>query len=374
MRWPALASRARPASSSCSSSTTRECEAIRHRTRTRIRIRIRTEYDPPSSHAHRHDLTARRRADPRRTSLDLSRRPSAASMPTGGDVVSCPRAARPSTGRCAYSDRSQIALRMLTRGDAVADEALWRQRLEAAVAFRAQLGPDATAYRLVHAEADLLPSLIVDRYGDWLVMQTLSQGMDRRIDDIVRLLVEILHPAGVLARNDPRVRALEGLEQTVGVVYGEVPETIEIEELGIRYQSIPGRGRRRDCFWISGRIAQPLPLRPRPGAGRVQLQRRLRPAAGRPRDEVMRHRHLGGRGRANHRQRGRERHHESHGACGQRLRRAPALRADAANGSTPSSSIRQRSRRTRRRSRKPSPATRTSTCGRSASCRPAARS
>jgi 23S rRNA (cytosine1962-C5)-methyltransferase len=106
----------------------------------------------------------------------------------------------------------------------------------------------------VHAEADLLPSLIVDRYGDWLVIQTLSQGMDRRIDDIVRLLVEILHPVGVLARNDPRVRALEGLEQTIGVVYGEVPETIEIEELGIRSRSIPGRDRRRT---VSGSAGEP---------------------------------------------------------------------------------------------------------------------
>ena len=167
---------------------------------------------------------------------------------TGGDVVSVlgPRGRR--LGDALYSDRSQIALRMVTRGDAVADEGLWRQRLEAAVAFRAQLGPDATAYRLVHAEADLLPSLIVDRYGDWLVIQTLSQGMDRRIDDIVRLLVEILHPVGVLARNDPRVRALEGLEQTVGVVYGEVPATIEIEELGIRYQVDPWKGQKTGLF------------------------------------------------------------------------------------------------------------------------------
>ena len=166
----------------------------------------------------------------------------------GGDVVSVigPRGRR--LGDALYSNRSQIALRMLTRGEAVADESLWRHRLEAAVAFRAQLAPDATAYRLVHAEADLLPSLIVDRYGDWLVIQTLSQGMDRRIDDIVRLLVEILHPAGVLARNDPRVRALEGLEQSVRVVYGEVPPAIEIDELGIRYHVDPWKGQKTGLF------------------------------------------------------------------------------------------------------------------------------
>lgn len=166
----------------------------------------------------------------------------------GGDVVSvlAPRGRR--LGDALYSDRSQIALRMVTRGDVVADERLWRQRLETAVAFRTQLGPDATAYRLVHGEADLLPSLIVDRYADWLVIQTLSQGMDRRIDEIVRLLVDIVHPRGVLARNDPRVRTLEGLAQTVGVVYGEVPATIEVEELGIRYQVDPWKGQKTGLF------------------------------------------------------------------------------------------------------------------------------
>jgi 23S rRNA (cytosine1962-C5)-methyltransferase len=165
-----------------------------------------------------------------------------------GDIVSVvgPRGRR--IGDALYSDRSQIALRMLTRGDAVADEALLRHRLEAAIAFRAQLAPDATAYRLVHAEADLLPSLIVDRYGEWLVIQTLSQGMDRRIHEIVRLLVDIVRPQGVLARNDPRVRALEGLEQTVGVVYGDVPATIEVQELGIRYLVDPWKGQKTGLF------------------------------------------------------------------------------------------------------------------------------
>jgi len=79
-------------------------------------------------------------------------------------------------GQALFSDRSQIPIRMLTRGEALADRALWRARLESAVRFRASLQLDASAYRLVHGEADLLPSLVVDRYGDYLVIQTLSQG------------------------------------------------------------------------------------------------------------------------------------------------------------------------------------------------------
>src|SRR5262245_31591475 len=97
----------------------------------------------------------------------------------GGDrvVVRGPRGR--TLGSAIYSDRSQIALRMLTDGEAPADDELIAARLAAAAAFRQKLGIDATAYRLVHGEADLLPSLVVDRYGDYLVIQALSQGMDR---------------------------------------------------------------------------------------------------------------------------------------------------------------------------------------------------
>ena len=165
-----------------------------------------------------------------------------------GDIVTVlgPRDRR--LGQALYSDRSQIVLRVLTRGDRTADDTLFRQRLAAAIEFRRRLAPDATAYRLVHGEADLLPSLIVDRYGDWLVVQTLSQGMDRRSGEMVRLLVELVAPAGILARNDPRVRLLEGLEQKVEVLYGDVPPTIEVQELGLRYEVDPWRGQKTGLF------------------------------------------------------------------------------------------------------------------------------
>ena len=151
-------------------------------------------------------------------------------------------------GDALYSDRSEITVRMLTRGDVRADRAWWRSRLEAAIGFRDSLAIDATAYRLVHGEADLMPSLIVDRYGDHLVLQALSQGTDRLVPEITAILQELLRPAGILARNDPKVRVLEGLEQTVAVLAGEVPPTIEVREGHVNYVVDPYRGQKTGLF------------------------------------------------------------------------------------------------------------------------------
>ena len=116
-------------------------------------------------------------------------------------------------GHALFSDQSQITIRMISHDATPIDDAFWRARLAAAIRFRETLNINATAFRLVHGEADLLPSLIVDRYADYLVIQTLSQGMDRLSPTLVKLLVELTGAKGVLARNDPKVRLLEGLEQ-----------------------------------------------------------------------------------------------------------------------------------------------------------------
>src|SRR5688572_25965805 len=142
---------------------------------------------------------------------------------SGGEIVAVVGPRNRTLGHALFSDRSQITLRMLSHGEGVVGLALIRVRLERAIAFRQTLDIDASAYRLVHAEGDLLPSLIVDRYGDYLVVQALSQGMDRLLPDVVDMLVALLTPNGILARNDPKVRTLEGLEQTVEVLYGSVP-------------------------------------------------------------------------------------------------------------------------------------------------------
>ncbi|MDQ3347280.1 MAG: class I SAM-dependent rRNA methyltransferase [Acidobacteriota bacterium] len=166
----------------------------------------------------------------------------------GGETVAVVGARGRAVGHALYSDRSEIALRLLTRGADPADLTLWRSRLQEAVRFRESLAIDATAFRLVHSEADRMPSLIVDRYGDYLVLQALSQGVDRLLPDITSLLVELLQPAGILARNDPRVRLLEGLEQRVEVLHGTVPASVEIREGQVVYQVDPHRGQKTGLF------------------------------------------------------------------------------------------------------------------------------
>ncbi|HET9833334.1 MAG TPA: class I SAM-dependent rRNA methyltransferase [Vicinamibacterales bacterium] len=168
---------------------------------------------------------------------------------SGGDrvLVRSARGGKP-LGAAFYSDRSQIALRLLTRGETPADDALIRSRIEDAIAFRRALAIDATAYRLIHGEADLLPSIVVDRYDDYLVAQTLSQGADRVLPLVTATLQNVLQPKGILARNDPRTRSLEGLEQSVEVVAGDVPETIEVVENGVRYEVDVRRGQKTGLF------------------------------------------------------------------------------------------------------------------------------
>lgn len=166
----------------------------------------------------------------------------------GGEVVTVRGARDRVLGQAFFSDRSQIALRMITRDDRPVDEAFWRGRLEAAIAFRAGLRIDASAFRLVHGEADLLPSIVVDRYGSVLVVQTLSQTSDRLLPVLTRLLVELTGATGVVERNDPRVRQLEGLEQRVSVVHGEVPDRVAVHEGGIEYDVDVRAGQKTGLF------------------------------------------------------------------------------------------------------------------------------
>ena len=166
----------------------------------------------------------------------------------GGDTVRVLDPRDRLLGTALYSERSQIALRMMTWGEAPAGLELWRARIARAVGYRESLGIDATAYRVVHGEGDLLPSLIVDRYGEYLVVQALSQGVDRLLPDIVAILVEQFRPLGILARNDPKVRALEGLEQHVTVLYGEVPQQVGVREGPVRYEVDLRRGQKTGLF------------------------------------------------------------------------------------------------------------------------------
>jgi len=166
----------------------------------------------------------------------------------GGELVQVLGPRQRLLGHALFSDRSQIAIRMLARGEQRVDESLIRDRIEAAMTYRTSLRLDATAYRLVHGEADLLPSLIVDRYGDHLVVQTLSQGMDRLLPSITTHLVDLLRPVGILARNDPKVRALEGLPQTVDVLHGTIPDAVVVREGPVEYAADLRRGQKTGLF------------------------------------------------------------------------------------------------------------------------------
>jgi 23S rRNA (cytosine1962-C5)-methyltransferase len=167
---------------------------------------------------------------------------------SGGDVVQVTGSRSRVLGYALYSDRSQIALRLLTLGDQSPDAAFWSGRIRAAIAFRESLAIDATAYRLVHGEADLLPSLVVDRYDNYLVVQALSQAVDRLLPELVQALVDLTGAAGVLARNDPKVRLLEGLDQRVEVVCGQVPQKVVVREGSIEYEADLWRGQKTGLF------------------------------------------------------------------------------------------------------------------------------
>jgi 23S rRNA (cytosine1962-C5)-methyltransferase len=151
-------------------------------------------------------------------------------------------------GRAFYSDKSQIAVRLLTHDDVPVDRGFFAGRLRRAADYRSVIVENTDAYRVVYSEADLLPSLIVDRYGDYLVLQTLSQATDRHKNLFVEILTEIFSPKGVLERNDPKVRLLEGLEQHVGVLAGNIPDEIQARENGITFVYDLQKGQKTGSF------------------------------------------------------------------------------------------------------------------------------
>jgi 23S rRNA (cytosine1962-C5)-methyltransferase len=152
-------------------------------------------------------------------------------------------------GWALWSPHSEISLRLLERDTRrPIDAAWWRERIERAIARRAPLVGQATAYRLVHAEGDGCPSLVCDRYDRWLVVQLMSAGLERFRAEIVDALVELVNPLGVLARNDVPLRTKERLPLAVEPLYGEVPHEVEVEEDGIRFLAAPWEGQKTGAF------------------------------------------------------------------------------------------------------------------------------
>jgi len=151
-------------------------------------------------------------------------------------------------GRAFYSDQSQISIRLLTREDVAIDRAFLTARIRRAAAYRDLVVENSDACRLVYSEADLLPSVIIDRYGDYFVLQTLSQASDRLKGMLVDILVDLFSPKGIVERNDPKVRMLEGLEQRVSVLYGDVPAEILAKENGVTFVCDLARGQKTGSF------------------------------------------------------------------------------------------------------------------------------
>ncbi len=149
-------------------------------------------------------------------------------------------------GQALYSPRSEIRLRLLTRSREPIDATWWAGRIAAAAARRA--GITATAYRVVHAEADALPSLVVDRYGRYVVAQLLSAGLEAASPDVLAGIGVALAPEAILLRNDSGVRRHEGLPLEVVAARGTVPDTVIVEEDGVRYLAAPHTGQKTGAF------------------------------------------------------------------------------------------------------------------------------
>jgi 23S rRNA (cytosine1962-C5)-methyltransferase len=161
-------------------------------------------------------------------------------------------------GRGAFSPRSQIAVRVWSfNPDEPVDRSLLRGRLERALELRESLGLETDAMRLVNAESDGLPGLVIDRYGDHLVCQLLSTGPERWRDTLVEVLGELVPGAtGIYERSDAAVRAKEGLEPRVGLLTGaEPPELIQIHEGDCRFL-VDVRGGHKTGFYLDQRDAR----------------------------------------------------------------------------------------------------------------------
>lgn len=165
----------------------------------------------------------------------------------GGSVVVVRDERSNFIGQALYSDASQIALRFLTQSDEEIDRDWWRARIRAAVGRR-NIPADTNAYRLVYSEGDLLPSLIVDRYDDVLVLQTLSQGTESLKSLFVEILIDEFQPRALIERNDARVRELEGLPLISATVFGEAPDEFEIRQHGLRFVVSPVAGQKTGSF------------------------------------------------------------------------------------------------------------------------------
>jgi 23S rRNA (cytosine1962-C5)-methyltransferase len=172
--------------------------------------------------------------------------------PTPGALVRIVTFRNETLGIGTYNPQSRFPVRVLTTADEPIDRAFFEQRLERALRYRQRVVQDTNAMRLVFSESDGLPGLIVDQYADYLVVQVRTLGMERLRELWLPTLIEQLEPKGVIERSEMASRAEEGLEPFAGVLHGDAPELIEIEESGLTFL-VPTDAGRKTGFYLDQR-------------------------------------------------------------------------------------------------------------------------
>lgn len=168
--------------------------------------------------------------------------------PSAGDVVELVSSSGDSLGVGFFNPHSLIAFRLLSSVFEEIDRGFFERRIESAIALRRVLYGDDDAYRVIHGEGDFLPGLVVDRFNEYLVVQTFSFGMDARLPLICDVLEGLLAPLGIMERNESPLRDLEGLPQRVGAVRGTMGSTT-IHEHGLEYRVDPSEGQKTGYFF-----------------------------------------------------------------------------------------------------------------------------
>ncbi|MDQ4121550.1 MAG: class I SAM-dependent rRNA methyltransferase [Acidobacteriota bacterium] len=176
----------------------------------------------------------------------------------GGTIVTVLDERRKFLGKAFYSDKSEIALRFLTTQDVRIDKNWWRQKISDSIFRRPEMNDeqliknsvpsDSSALRFIYSEGDSLPSLIVDFYNGIWVLQTLSQGTEKLKQTFVEIIKEDFQPEAIVERNDVKVREKEGLPLTKGVLFGDCPDEIVIEQNGVKFYVAPLGGQKTGAF------------------------------------------------------------------------------------------------------------------------------
>ena len=139
-------------------------------------------------------------------------------------------------GRGYFNPRSLISVRLFTTKRENIDEAFFKKRIADAYEYRKNIFPSETSYRMVYSEGDFLPGLIIDKYENIMVIQSLTAGIEKQLNDICNILIEEFKPEAIIAKNDTAIRELEGLKLETKILYGKTPEITAIERNGLKFE------------------------------------------------------------------------------------------------------------------------------------------